>query len=54
LRAVQVVVISVGISQFAGMVEVKELVSVEALSAELAVEALKAAVLGGLGWGRDD
>ena len=51
MRAVQVVVVTIGVDQLAGVVQVEELVFVEAFVAELAVEALDVAVLGGFSWG---
>lgn len=53
MRTVQVVVIAEGVDQLAGVVEVEELVFVEALVAELAVEAFDIAVLRRLAW-RDE
>ena len=51
MRPVVVVVIAEGFDQITGMVEVEELVFVEAFVAELAVEALDVGVLGGFSRG---
>ena len=46
-----VVIIPEGLDQFPGVLEVDQLVFVEAFVAELAVEAFDVAVLGGFAWG---
>ena len=51
MRAELVVVFAEGFDQIAGVREVDKLVFVEALIAELAVEAFDVAVLGGFAWG---